>query len=121
LHFDLDLEALINNWPNPALDLDFDIEVATRCDSASRKLNVDLTSKNFTSSTDFTLWKDILSLGVLPLSDKLIEWYANECTTPPQVKQSFEVKLRENFNCSDINIKVNDDAGVTVCCFQPQP
>jgi hypothetical protein len=121
LHFDLDLEALINNWPNPALDLDFDIEVATRCDSASRKLNVDLTSKNFTSSTDFTLWKDILSLGVLPLSDKLTEWYANECTTPPQVKQSFEVKLPENFNCSDINIKVNDDAGVTVCCFQPQP
>lgn len=121
LHFDLDLEAMINNWPNPALDLDFDIEVATRCDSAKRKLNVDLTSKNFTSSTDFTLWKDILSLGVLPLSDKLIEWYANECTTPPQVKQSFEVQLPENFNCGDINIKVNDEPGVTVCCFAPQP
>jgi len=121
LHFDLDLEAKINNWPNPALDLDFDIEVASRCDNATHKLNVDLTSKNFTSSTDFSLWKDLLSLGVLPLSDKLIEWYANECTNPPEVKQSFEVKLPQNFNCNDINVKVNDDAGVTVCCFAAQP
>jgi hypothetical protein len=121
LHFDLDLEAKINNWPNPAVDLDFDIEVASRCDSARHKLNVDLTSKNFTTSTDFSLWKDLLSLGMLPLSDKLIEWYANECATPPEIKQSFEVNLPQNFNCNDINIKVNDDAGITVCCFAPQP
>jgi len=121
LHFDLDLEAKLNNWPNPALDLDFDIEVTTRCDSAKRKLNVDLTSKNFTSSTDFTFWKDLLSLGVLPLSNKLIEWYANDCTTPPEFKQSFEVNLPENFNCNDLSIKVNDEAGVTICCFTPQP
>jgi len=106
LHFDLDLEAKINNWPNPALDLDFDIEVASQCDNATGKLNVDLTSKNFTSSTDFTLWKDLVSLGVLPLSNKLIEWYANERTDPPQVNQSFGVRLPNNLNCNDINVKV---------------
>lgn len=105
LHFDLDLEAKINNWPNPALDLDFDIEVASQCVDA-HKLSVDLTSKNFTSSTDFTLWKDLVSLGVLPLSNKLIEWYAKEHTDPPQIKQSFEVRLPDILNCNDINVKV---------------
>lgn len=117
LHFDLDLEGKLNNWPNPSVDLDFDIELATKCDNATRILTVDLTSKNFTSNTDFTWWKDLLSVGLLPLSNKVIQWFANECLTPPKINESFDVQLPAEFNCSDISIKINDEAGVDICCF----
>jgi len=117
IHVDLDMEATINNWPNPELDIDFDIEVAKRCNNAERKLIIELTSKNFTSNADYSWWKDILSSGVLKIADKLIDWYAENSTTPPEIEQTFEVPLPQNINCDDLNVTVDADGNLLICCF----
>lgn len=119
IRVDLDTEATINNWPNPALDIDFDIEVAKRCEDGENKLIIDLTSKNFSSNADFALWKDLASLGVLKLTGDLLDWYALNCATPPEIKQSYDVSLPQNINCDDLNITVGAGEDLIICCFAP--
>jgi hypothetical protein len=119
LHVDLDLEATIENWDNPELDLDFDIAMARRCTAGTPdKVTIALTSQNFTSNVDFALWKDITSLGVMKGVDKLIDWYAKDCVTPPQIEQTFEVNLPPGIDCSALQLEVQPQANVTLCCFR---
>ena len=120
LHVDLDLEATINNWPNPELDMDFDVEVKKRCDSTNRQLIIELTSKEFTSSADSALWRDITTFGFTTLTDRVVAFLAEFCA-PLAVEQSFAVPLPPHISCEDLQVKVNSDATASVCCFGLNP
>lgn len=117
VHVDLDLEVEIDWWPNAALDIDFDIKVEKSCDNAAHKMTLKLTSQNFTSNADYQLWKDIASLGFTKLTADLIDWYAENCSTPFQVSREFEVDIPEGINCDDLQVSVDAAGNVVICCF----
>ena len=80
-------------------------------------MTLKLTSQNFTSNADYQLWKDIASLGFTKLTADLIDWYAENCSTPFQVSREFEVDIPEGINCDDLQVSVDAAGNVVICCF----
>jgi hypothetical protein len=119
LHVDLDLEVTIPLSPNPALDIDFDIELTKQC-TDNNQLVVGLLSKNFTSDADFSLWKDVASAGTLKVVDKVADWLLGE-HAPLPIEQSFAVSLPSNVDCTGLVIGVDAETNLTVCCFAVPP
>ncbi len=119
LHIDLDLEGIVPYWPNPEMDIDFDIEITKNCEVKNGRniLIMELASKNFTSNADYSDWADVASLGILKLADVAIDWYAQNCTDPPVINQALEVPLPDNINCDDIEVYINEYGDLVICCF----
>ena len=117
IHVDLDVEAIIGWWPNPEVDIDFDISFTKACDPATNRMTITMQSENFTSNADYPLWKDILSLGTTKLTADVIDWYAENCTTPPVISRSFSVDVPADMDCDALEVKVNAGGDLVICCF----
>ena len=116
LHVDLDLEVPISIWPNPELDVDFDIELSKECVNDTT-MAVVIKSKNFTSNADYALWRDIVSFGTTYLTSELINWYSGNCTEPPVIEQRLEMTVPRGINCNDLQVSVGSDGQLLICCF----
>lgn len=117
IHVDLDVEGIVDWWPNPEVDIDFDISFTKACDPATNRMTITMQSENFTSNADYPLWKDILSLGTTKLTADVIDWYAEDCTTPPVISRSFSVDVPANIDCGALEVKVSERGDLTICCF----
>jgi hypothetical protein len=115
---DLDLEVPINNWPNPKLDVDFDLGITKECVDDST-MTIRIVSSNFTSNADYALWKDIVSLGTTALTSKLVNYLAKECSDPPEIEQSIEFNLPPGVRCEDLEIFFSEEGNLVICCFSP--
>jgi hypothetical protein len=120
IHVDLDMEATINNWPNPDLDIDFDVELTKGCNNAEHKLMVDLSSQNFTSNVDYSLWGEILSSGVLTIAEKVINSLAGNSSDPIE-GEHLEFRLPQNIDCDSLEARFDPDASLVICCFEGFP
>lgn len=118
MHIKLKFEALIENWFNPHADIEFNLSFSKECNDREIKLN--LTSTDFTSNVDYDDWSDVVSLGALKLVDKLIDWYAKECATPPIIEESFKLTLPEDYDCSSLEIELDSYGALTICCGESQ-
>lgn len=119
LHVDLDLEGVIPYLPSAAVDIDFDIEVTKSCDAG--QLALGLATKNLTTSSDYTWWKDLVSHGGSHLATKVIDYLAKECINIPEIKYSFATKLPEGTDCEVIDVSVDTDGSVIICCVGTLP
>lgn len=119
IHVDLDMEATINNWPNPDVDIDFDVELTKQCNNAEHKLTVDLSSQNFTSNVDYNLWGEILSAGVLTIAEKVINSLAGNSSEP--IEDHLEFRLPQNIDCDSLEARFDPDASFVICCFEGSP
>ncbi|MEM6734584.1 MAG: fibronectin type III domain-containing protein [Bacteroidota bacterium] len=115
---DLDMQAKVNNNFDPSLDIDFDISFSKSCIESGDEtvLRLGFASSNFVSDTDSSWWQDVLSLGTSYLISKLIDWYSDNCTTPPSISRSVEVNLGDEIDCEDLELSVNDNGDLIICC-----
>jgi len=74
-------------------------------------------SQNFTSNADYSLWKDILSLSATKWTADVLDWYAENCTTAPIITREFSVDLPSNFNCGELDVSVDAEGNLLICCF----
>lgn len=118
IHVDLDLEVPINNWPNPKLDVDFDLNISKECINDST-MSIRIVSSNFTSDADYALWRDIVSIGTTALTSKLINFLAKECSDPPEIEEHIEFNLPPGITCNDLEIFFSEEGNLVICCFSP--
>lgn len=62
---DLDLEASVDYWFDPELDIDFDLRYGARCSADHTQAIVDVTTENLHASVDFDWFAELFSF-ILP-------------------------------------------------------
>lgn len=80
VHTNLDLEVLAPNWPNPALDVQFDLTFAfVRDPVVPGTWDLEVRAQNLVSSTSNTWWSNVLS--PLCAAEWVLGGTAQTCTT----------------------------------------
>lgn len=112
LHVDLDLEAIIDYEifvdivPNLNLDLGFDLVFSKECVD-DNTMRVNFISQNFTYNTVLGSW----------LQNKLIDWFNVETDAPASIEQQLEFDLPSGMSCDDMQVSINEDGALVICCF----
>jgi hypothetical protein len=132
LDVDLDLEASVDYWWDPELDIDFDLKFDARC--INNQAVVDITTENLTANVDFDwfveLWSFILPCGPIatvvngqPIPDCIsaLENYIGdriEAGFAPIV-QSQAQSLPPGYTCLSGSVVIDSEANVDLV-FQIQ-
>jgi hypothetical protein len=72
LHVDVDLRADILG-PDPSVDMDFDLELGIECDEDDGTATMTVATTNFTTDADYSLFQDLITLGIVELFDDDVE------------------------------------------------
>lgn len=123
LHVDLDLELQVDILPNPEMDIDFDLSITKICEEDD--MTISIVSNNFTSNASTSIWEKItnasvggiLGLGTTFIGTTLINWYTENCTTPPQIKKELSMPLPENMDCNALEVRIDEGGNLVICCF----
>lgn len=114
---DLDLQAKVNNNFDPELDIDFDITFNTSCLENGSVLRLSFISENFTSNANASWWQDVVSLGSSAIIAKALNWYSENCMSPPSISQSLDIDLTDEIDCGDLQLEITEEGDLVICCL----
>jgi hypothetical protein len=127
LDVDLDLEASVDYWFDPELDIDFDLRFQARCSTDGTQAVVDITTENLTANVDFDwfaeVWSFILPCGPIatvidnrPIPDCIsaVEDYVGEQIEAGFVPivQSQQQALPSGVTCQSASVAIDANANV---------
>ncbi len=107
VHLDLDLAADINNWWDPAVDVDFDLMISCMGGELSiEAMNVDI-------DVDSKWYSELLSLGIINVIDGIAEDRVREIWPP--IMESFNFQ-----NCPSFNVENDGSIRIVEQATSPQ-